>query len=247
MLSMFFPVLSTPLLKIPLLASNALLTYTALTPPNPPPKSSELSKYEEPDVISRGRFNWLLRYCTRPMALAKALAEVAVILAKQYPSTLSDSVLSLLLPSSTGSGVQTTKMFLAGWVFICAGGLLRLWCYRALGRFFTYQLSVKHEHQLITVGPYAIVRHPSYTGMIMLAIGNFLWANESGSWWANFGSFGTVLRGTCIAIWATYWTVVAPLVVSRLGKEDRILKKEFGNQWEEWSRSTPYKLVPFIY
>ncbi|KAL6303657.1 hypothetical protein BKA93DRAFT_734745 [Sparassis latifolia] len=237
------PLLSTPLLKIPLLASNAVFMFIGLTSPNPPPKPSELSKYDRPDSISRGNFNALI-HIIKSVAVITAAAEIAVILAQEYPS-LSEHI-SLLLPSPS-SGLRVTKTFVASWALIGMGGLVRWWCYRTLGRFFTYELSVKEEHRLVTVGPYSIVRHPSYTGMIMQIIGAVLWSLDPGSWWSNLDRFSATARNSCVVLWLSYWIIIPGLAVSRLSKEDRILKKEFGDQWEKWSRVTPYKLIPFVY
>ncbi|KAL6303659.1 hypothetical protein BKA93DRAFT_330513 [Sparassis latifolia] len=154
--------------------------------------------------------------------------------------------MSLLLPSP-GSGVRVTKTFAASWALIGMGGLVRWWCYRTLGRFFTYELSVKDEHRLVTAGPYSIVRHPSYTGGIMQMIGAVLWSLDPGSWWSNLDRFSATARNSCVVLWLSFWIIVVVSGVSRLSKEDRTLKKEFGDQWEKWSRVTPYKLIPFVY
>ncbi|KAL6306497.1 hypothetical protein BKA93DRAFT_143884 [Sparassis latifolia] len=233
----------TPLLKIPLLASNAVFIVIGSTSPNPPPKPSELSKYGRPDSISRGNFNALL-HIIKSVAVITAVAEIAVILAQEYPS-LSGHI--SLLPLSPSSGVRVTNTFVASGTLISMGGLIRWWCYRTLGRFFTYELSVKEEHQLVTVGPYSIVRHPSYTGGIMQTIGVVLWSLDPGSWWSNLGRFSVTARNICVVLWLSFWIIFAVSGVSRLSKEDRILKKEFGDQWEKWSRITPYKLIPFVY
>ncbi|KAF9238462.1 hypothetical protein BU15DRAFT_62440 [Melanogaster broomeanus] len=50
--------------------------------------------------------------------------------------------------------------FLAGSILNIAGGLLRIHCYRVLGRMFTFELSIRKDHKLVTSGPYSVVRHP---------------------------------------------------------------------------------------
>src|SRR5205814_8840173 len=40
-----------------------------------------------------------------------------------------------------------------------------------LGRFFTVNVAIAQDHQLITTGPYRFVRHPSYTGNLFLFLG----------------------------------------------------------------------------
>ncbi len=51
------------------------------------------------------------------------------------------------------------------------GGILVLWAGRALGRFMTIQIVVAKDHELITIGPYARIRHPTYAGAIFLTAG----------------------------------------------------------------------------
>ncbi|GAW00659.1 ICMT-domain-containing protein [Lentinula edodes] len=43
-------------------------------------------------------------------------------------------------------------------------------CYRTLGQLFVFELRIQKDHRLITEGPYAYVRHPSYTGLILTII-----------------------------------------------------------------------------
>jgi len=59
----------------------------------------------------------------------------------------------------------------AGLGIWAAGGLLVLWAGRALGRFMTIQIAVASDHELITIGPYARVRHPTYAGAMFLTLG----------------------------------------------------------------------------
>jgi len=48
-------------------------------------------------------------------------------------------------------------------------------CYRTLGRHFTFQLSIKRNHTLVKDGPYAVVRHPGYTGYLLMVLGMLIW------------------------------------------------------------------------
>ncbi|KAF9896522.1 hypothetical protein BX616_007290, partial [Lobosporangium transversale] len=59
-------------------------------------------------------------------------------------------------------------------VIALAGSQLRAWSFRTLSWFFTYQLTIRPNHRLITTGPYTYLRHPSYTGGV-LNLGAF-WA-----------------------------------------------------------------------
>jgi len=54
------------------------------------------------------------------------------------------------------------------------GGIIRHMCYQAMGRMFTVKRIMLKDHILIKSGPYAIVRHPSYTGLLIVFIGMIL-------------------------------------------------------------------------
>ena len=55
------------------------------------------------------------------------------------------------------------------------GGYIRWACYRALGRLFTFEMSIRDNHELVTDGPYGWVRHPAYTGILLIVAGVVLW------------------------------------------------------------------------
>lgn len=52
-----------------------------------------------------------------------------------------------------------------------AGGVLRRWCFRALGQFFTGAVTVSPGQPVVDRGPYRFVRHPSYTAGFMIFLG----------------------------------------------------------------------------
>ena len=54
--------------------------------------------------------------------------------------------------------------------------------YRYLGQFFLFEPNIQRGHELIISGPYSVVRHPSYTGLILIFGGLFPWYLSKGSW-----------------------------------------------------------------
>ncbi|WP_428101547.1 methyltransferase family protein [Candidatus Rariloculus sp.] len=90
-------------------------------------------------------------------------------------------------------------------------------------RLYASGFIVKNE-ELATNGPYALVRHPLYTGNILI-VGGFSAANAS--WWA--------LPLAVIFFWFYY-----PCAIEY---EDRKLKRYFGERWEHWAGDVP-ALVP---
>lgn len=74
--------------------------------------------------------------------------------------------------------------FTAGMVVLLAGLVLRGWSFKALGQYFTHTVMVSSDQPVIACGPYRVLRHPSYAGIILAAIGIGLasanWADLAG-------------------------------------------------------------------
>lgn len=74
--------------------------------------------------------------------------------------------------------------FAAGLVILLAGLVLRGWSFKALGQYFTHTVMVSSDQPVIATGPYRVLRHPSYTGVILASIGVGLasanWADLAG-------------------------------------------------------------------
>ena len=61
--------------------------------------------------------------------------------------------------------------FAAGMVILLAGLALRGWSFKTLGEYFTHTVMVSSDQPVITTGPYRLLRHPSYTGILLACIG----------------------------------------------------------------------------
>ena len=152
-----------------------------------------------------------------------------------------------MLPFVRLWSLQLTPLSVAGCVLGIAGGLIRTRCYRELGRFFTFEVAVRDDHKLVTTGPYSIVRHPGYIGYFLLTAGNIILLASKGSWFRESGLWKT-LWGKGIACAATAFMVTVALrLFRRVDEEDQMLKKEFGEGWDEWAKKTPYRLIPYVY
>ncbi|KAF9063402.1 hypothetical protein BDP27DRAFT_1232170, partial [Rhodocollybia butyracea] len=136
--------------------------------------------------------------------------------------------------------------FLLGTGMIIAGAVLRWVCFRTLGKLFTYEVTVQKDHKLMTSGPYSIVRHPSYSGILLVVSGIIIWQSGPTSWtrlsmilnhWA-----GKALAAVC-ATWLAAFGIGA---VKRAHTEDTLMRKEFGERWTEWASRT-YLLIPWVY
>ncbi|KAK0475436.1 hypothetical protein IW261DRAFT_479093 [Armillaria novae-zelandiae] len=233
------------LLKVPLLFADAIGMRITGKPPNEP---LPLIEHVVPDW--REKF---LKSLAWPCVLLRAIywsagiMEMIVIIANHTPSlAVSQFITSTIVFNNRNHGIAITPLFLFGNFLTIVGTVIRLQCYRTLGRLFTFELSIRQDHRLVSEGPYAVVRHPSYTGMI-LTITGAICSQYSGSWLMECGLldmwFGKVL--------VIYWLLVAGAVVTslilRIAVEDRLLQRKFGNEWVEWNRKVPYGLIPWVY
>ena len=82
-------------------------------------------------------------------------------------------VIARLLDVSSHSRLWHTTIAV-GIVTACvvlAGAAFTVWARVTLGRNWSAEVTFKHDHELIESGPYALARHPIYTGLIVMALG----------------------------------------------------------------------------
>ena len=65
-------------------------------------------------------------------------------------------------------------LFGIGLAVIWIGIGLRWWSFRSLGRYFTFEVVTSADQPVITTGPYGLVRHPSYAGLLLIFVGGGL-------------------------------------------------------------------------
>jgi protein-S-isoprenylcysteine O-methyltransferase Ste14 len=107
------------------------------------------------------------------------------------------------------------------------GMAVRAWSVQALGQYFTVDVNVAAKQRLIDDGPYARVRHPSYTGMLMAILG-----------------LGIALDSWGAATAALFLPLAA--VVNRIRYEEAMLRRELGEPYEAYANRTA-RLVPGIW
>lgn len=174
-----------------------------------------------------------------------------MIIATSFPTTRNPFLLSLVLgPSNELPRPEQfgfTAYFITGSFLVYVGTFIRSKCYEYLGRHFTFELSLRKEHKLITSGPYSIVRHPGYTGSLSVYTGILITQLGSGSWWAECGLWSMVSFRVFGVLWVSWCVVSMVALLGRIPKEDYVLRGEFSDQWDAWARKTPYRLIPFVY
>ncbi len=115
--------------------------------------------------------------------------------------------------------------FWTGAAVTAAGLLFSVWARRHLGSNWSQAVTLKEGHELITSGPYALVRHPIYTGLLLGLLGC---AVALGEW-----------RGL-LAV-----AIVFAVLWHKLRLEERWMRAHFGEPYEAYSRHVA-ALVPHI-
>jgi protein-S-isoprenylcysteine O-methyltransferase len=114
-----------------------------------------------------------------------------------------------------------------GFGLFVAGLALRWYAIGYLGKFFTVNVAVHSEHQLIEAGPYRFVRHPSYTGALIVFLGLSL----------------------SMANWASFAIIMIPISLAfllRIHVEERALAHAMGERYRSYQRRTK-RLIPALY
>jgi len=113
-----------------------------------------------------------------------------------------------------------------GVVLFAAGGALRLWPVYVLGNRFSGLVAIQPGHTLVTGGIYGVIRHPSYLGLLVNALG-----------------FGLAFRSGVGVLLAAL--TVLPLL-ARIEAEERLLHSEFGADYDAF-RARTSRLIPGVY
>ncbi|KAJ7653526.1 hypothetical protein B0H17DRAFT_1267941, partial [Mycena rosella] len=128
------------------------------------------------------------------------------------------------------------------WALNLVGGSIRLYCYRRLRTLFTFELSIRRDHHLITTGVYSVVRHPSYTGAFLAAIGIALCHLTPGTWVTECSELPP---GAVVPIWVVGLSIACAGLDARMRKEDRMLRDRFRTEWDAWAARIRYKIFRY--
>jgi protein-S-isoprenylcysteine O-methyltransferase Ste14 len=163
------------------------------------------------------------------------------------PTSISKRILKSLAADNNNSvNIHLTLPSVIATGLILFGTFVRLTCYKTLGEFFTYEITIRKNHKLITWGLYSWVRHPGYSSLIAIDVGLALSFATHGSWVRESDmlstTWGQVLVGSQIAIIVIH---IAAIFL-RMDIEDAALRKAFPAEWNEWAEKVAYRLVPGI-
>jgi protein-S-isoprenylcysteine O-methyltransferase Ste14 len=111
--------------------------------------------------------------------------------------------------------------------FVWAGVALRWWSFRTLGQYFTFQVMTSADQPVIMSGPYRYLRHPSYTGILLILLGIGI-------------SYGSWLSLAAITL--------LPLAgfINRIRVEEAALASALGQRYTTYARGRK-RLVPYVW
>ena len=121
---------------------------------------------------------------------------------------------------------QTQLLAYIGFASALAGMAIAVWARTSLGHYWSDKIVLKVDHQLVRSGPYARMRHPIYSGVLLGVAGSALVVDE----WRGVLAFLLLL---------TNYTVKAK-------REDAILAEAFAEDFEEHKKCTGF-LLPRLF
>jgi protein-S-isoprenylcysteine O-methyltransferase Ste14 len=134
------------------------------------------------------------------------------------------SAVSIALPKADwrSLAVHTTWARVTGLVILLAATALAVWARVALGTMWSAAPTVKQEHQLRTTGPYAITRHPIYTGVLGMLLGSLLLSGGR---------------------WVIAFPVYLVLLEMKIRVEEKLMLSEFPDEYPRYRQQVP-QLIP---
>jgi protein-S-isoprenylcysteine O-methyltransferase Ste14 len=131
----------------------------------------------------------------------------------------------LLLGSAFPLGPLDARWVPAHWWVLVAGAALTaaglglaVWARRHLGRNWSARPSLKLDHQLIRTGPYAMIRHPIYSGILLALLGTALYLGQY-----------RALLGLGLFVAGLWW---------KARREEALLVTQFGDDYQRHRRRT---------
>jgi protein-S-isoprenylcysteine O-methyltransferase Ste14 len=113
-----------------------------------------------------------------------------------------------------------------GLLIVISGLGLAVWARFYLGRNWSAVIELRKDHELMRGGPYAIVRHPIYSGFMIATLGTAV---------VNGQVAGLAALGLVVCAWAY-----------KAALEERFLLVHFGSAYQQYQREVK-RLVPFMW
>jgi protein-S-isoprenylcysteine O-methyltransferase Ste14 len=130
-----------------------------------------------------------------------------------------------VVPDHTWKSVTISAGWLRaiGLTVLVAATAFTLWARVALGRMWSSAVLLREDHELRSSGPYAITRHPIYTGILGMLIGSALLSGGR---------------------WIVVVLVAIVYVLAKVRAEERLLTALFAGEYERYRERVP-QLIPY--
>ena len=102
---------------------------------------------------------------------------------------------------------------------------IQVWSFKTLGDNYSQEIMIKKKHELVTKGPFKILRHPQYFCQILVDIGGAM------------ATLSYVLSGFAL--------IEVPIYIMRASVEDKLLAKYFGDKFAQYKKKSGF-FFPFI-
>lgn len=122
---------------------------------------------------------------------------------------------------------ESVPLFYVGLGLIACGAPLRWWSIATLGHFFTVNVAIRTGHRVVSSGPYRLLRHPSYTALLMVFLG-------MGLCMGNTLSIAAIMLSTSAAL------------LYRMRIEENLLLSGLGEEYRAYMSRTK-RLIPGLY
>jgi len=128
--------------------------------------------------------------------------------------------------AASGIASLPSWSFYVGINLMIAGIVLRQWSIAVLGRYFSPTIGIQEGQAVVDRGPYRLVRHPSYTGLLIIYIG----------------------LGFVIQSWGTVLVLIAYFAAAfgyRIHVEEAVLTSKLGDEYVAYAKRTK-RLIPYV-
>lgn len=121
--------------------------------------------------------------------------------------------------------IENQTIRIIGLLFYLVFSWVQIWSTKVLGDNYSQDIAIKKNHQLVTNGPFKLVRHPQYFSQLLMDLG------------------GAV--ATLSFILAPLAIIQLPFLLMRASLEDNLLEKHFGESFRTFKKKTGM-IFPFI-
>lgn len=126
----------------------------------------------------------------------------------------------------SGTALLPGWFYYVGIIVMLAGICFRQWSIAVLGRYFSTTLGIQKNQKVVKSGPYRLIRHPSYTGVLMISAG----------------------IGMAVQSWGAAIIAVLLFAITyghRMKVEEKILISELGESYVRYMKHTK-RIIPYV-